>query len=1285
MLLEKLADFIMRRAKIIVVLWIVVLLVSVPFILKSNSVLQYDMSKMSSNSEMESLKGTEMLKSGEFNSDSSMSAGTIIIIEAYDSLAGTVASQVKENLQNEFFFWDVNEDLREKGGLDCEVKVKHLGRFDDKYFADKNTQMIIYVVSYPELPEGVEMKFSSNIPAVRGMVSDATEGVDGIVGTYVTGTDAISYDTSSGANKDIHRIDPISVLLVLILIGLFFRSLITAATPPVVIGMAYGVLLALVFGIGSILGIYYITTILVLVSMLGAGCDYCIFIVSRYREERIGGKDHDAALRESIIWAGESIITSGVSVIIGFGSLMLCSFSLVSTMGLVLALGIVLALLAALTFVPSLLMIVGDKIFWPAKISSDPPKSGFFKKMGEIGHRYFTHSATSAIKYAKVFVVVTILLTVPLAYIALSSQSSYDMISAMPPGEAKDGVAIISDNLGGGLLMPTMITMKVDAFVDVNINSEVKSGDRIPSGTDLTFEATPYTGYKVSGWYRDGVFHDMETNIYEALDVAADTEITVVFVKQTYNVHFMTNDATLGTVTAKANGQSIESGAVVDFGTELDFNAAPADGCRVDYWTISRNGTPTDEYIHDTELTIGQASYDYVITAHFGATPTVTHIVTYENPMNGSIMARADEDLIDSGANVLERSHMVFSAIPDQGYKVKKWTVNGADAGTSSTLTIDSLSEDSIVAVEFEAKNTNTYNVIFSSNDPTLGTVTATADGVEIASGTAVREGSTVVFTAAPKGDNVVYGWTYTMEIPVYGPHSVTSYVNKTQHTITSINSDEEVQVIFDAPGSETVMVNYADPAGGHGTLTSSQGSTSLPTGAVVQKGSDVFFTATVEDGYHIRNWSVQHGTDPATTVETRANTISLYDLSKDVTVTYVTEADSFVTLTFGTNDDTLGSVKAICDEIYEPYVERANAPEIYSKLNEFAASLMDMTTDGKKNVALAIGPTNGDFLFDGQHEWVMDTVSGVLPEDWQAYAGNGIAYDALVYVWKNVLTYELKQEINYYLTYKLGFISKPFTEDDGHEYQYVKFMVATKDEPMSALSVETIKQMYDCKDDFIDANDAEDGGFAYEGYLSGAAVSNYETSVLVNKDFKFIIVIVVVLLVLLLFIVMRSYLTPIRAVGTILMSVLWTLGLTYIIFDMWLNTPVVWVVPIVLFVVCLGLGMDYDILLTTRIRENVSKGMTNDEAIIAAVQKSGVIITLCGLIMAGAFGTMMVSTSPMLREFGFALGFAIAVDALVIRTYVVPAIMHLLGDWNWKGPDYGAIKAKLFKKRTEE
>lgn len=86
---------------------------------------------------------------------------------------------------------------------------------------------------------------------------------------------------------------------------------------------------------------------------------------------------------------------------------------------------------------------------------------------------------------------------------------------------------------------------------------------------------------------------------------------------------------------------------------------------------------------------------------------------------------------------------------------------------------------------------------------------------------------------------------------------------------------------------------------------------------------------------------------------------------------------------------------------------------------------------------------------------------------------------------------------------------------------------------------------------------------------------------------------------------------------------------------------------------------------------------MSNDEAIVEAVIDSGPVITICGLIMGGAFGTLMMSGMVMLQEFGFALCFAILVDALIVRTYIVPAVMHLMGDWCWKGPKFLDRKEK--------
>jgi RND superfamily putative drug exporter len=144
----------------------------------------------------------------------------------------------------------------------------------------------------------------------------------------------------------------------------------------------------------------------------------------------------------------------------------------------------------------------------------------------------------------------------------------------------------------------------------------------------------------------------------------------------------------------------------------------------------------------------------------------------------------------------------------------------------------------------------------------------------------------------------------------------------------------------------------------------------------------------------------------------------------------------------------------------------------------------------------------------------------------------------------------------------------------------------------------------------------------------------------------------------------------------TILLSISWTLALALMIFLWWAGIPVLWILPLLLFVILMGLGMDYDIFLMTRVKEEVMSGKSDEEAIAHAVEYTGSIITICGVIMAGAFGTMMLSSMGLLQEFGFGLCFAILIDATIVRIYLVPAIMVLLKKWNWWAP-FGLQKVK--------
>lgn len=259
--------------------------------------------------------------------------------------------------------------------------------------------------------------------------------------------------------------------------------------------------------------------------------------------------------------------------------------------------------------------------------------------------------------------------------------------------------------------------------------------------------------------------------------------------------------------------------------------------------------------------------------------------------------------------------------------------------------------------------------------------------------------------------------------------------------------------------------------------------------------------------------------------------------------------------------------------------------------------------------------------------------------------------------------------------------VSTGILSDDA---SYVNVMVITTDRPMSA---DTMTFLGELRSDLHGYYDETYSAVWSDSYVAGTSASIDDISVNVEGQFDMIKIIVAVLLIVLLFFILGSYLTPIRSIITILLSVFLTVALTHIVFEDLLDTPVLFLIPIVLFVVLLGLGMDYEIFMTTKIRENKIRGMSNDDAICAAIREAGPVISLCALLMGGTFLTLLLAQSSLLKEFGFALGAGILIDGLLMVGYVSPALMHLMGDWSWKGPGFLTRKHGLLpngKSRAE-
>ena len=854
----------MKHSKAIIAIWVVIFILCVPFMLRADSVLEYELTKMTG-SDSESAQGNAYMDQ-YFTNKVDMDE---VLVVKYDTAVpeqatavNTLATSIGNLLKTRY---GTNADSSAK------VTLTNVGSYTNTGEGADTIGVMIFSIKTTD--DGI--KFADETGHVRDTVAQAKSETGVNLTTYVSGNAALTYDTMTAANNDVNLIHILSIVLIFTLLALFFGAIVTAIVPPLGFGAAYAVAMVVLFHFAYTTSVFYLTSTLMVVTMLGAGCDYGLFIITRYREELKKGAQHHEALLTSVEWAGESVFTSGMSVIIGFACLTICDFSMVRNMGLMLAVGIVFALIAALTFVPALVNLLGEKTFWPHTIAkyktaeegSHPTAYG---KVSHVFHRYFQWVARVTRKHALPIVVVAVVISVPSLYAYATFNSSYDMISVEPNGEAKDGLYAIMDETYGGTLMPTYVVVEFP-------------------GT-----ATTATG-----------------------------------------------------------------------------------------------------------------------TADLGVGKPVPYVVWNENALNTTTYT-----------------------------------------GYIPTLML--ISED------------------LKSND-----LVATASGLNSWQTLFFKAVYTQVKTLHPEWDDTTVATATATQIATWA----------------------------------------ADPTGNAAQIAA-------------------------------------------------VNT-------------------ALVTL-------------------------------MPSAVHDYVQTLVGAATAMGKSMPMSeLDPVN--------HLTLSNFVDGIL----------------------NVGT---------------GLLS-----DDG---KAASIMIVTKEKPMSDNTMSFqgwVKDKFHGKDGY----DTVYSAAISESKVCGTNAAMYDISKTVTSQFDYIKVIVVVLLLILLFLILGSYVTPVRAILCILMSVVWTLALTFVVFQEILSLPVVWILPIVLFVVLLGLGLDYEIFITTRVRENRVRGMSNDDAIDAAITSASGTISLCALIMGGTFCTLLVGSSSMIQEFGFALGIGIFIDGLFMVSYVGPALMHLLGEWSWKGPAF--------------
>ncbi len=170
----------------------------------------------------------------------------------------------------------------------------------------------------------------------------------------------------------------------------------------------------------------------------------------------------------------------------------------------------------------------------------------------------------------------------------------------------------------------------------------------------------------------------------------------------------------------------------------------------------------------------------------------------------------------------------------------------------------------------------------------------------------------------------------------------------------------------------------------------------------------------------------------------------------------------------------------------------------------------------------------------------------------------------------------------------------------------------------------------------------------------------------------------VVISVYLVLVMLLRKPAICLYLIVSVVFSYLVTLGVTFAVF--WMRDPanfagLDWKVPIFLFTILIAMGEDYNILLMARVEEE-QRTKPPVDGVIAALIKTGSIISSCGVIMAGTFSSLMAGTLLGMIELGFALAFGVLLDTFVVRPLLVPAYLIMLhsGRFGKLGPWLGAI-----------
>jgi RND superfamily putative drug exporter len=183
---------------------------------------------------------------------------------------------------------------------------------------------------------------------------------------------------------------------------------------------------------------------------------------------------------------------------------------------------------------------------------------------------------------------------------------------------------------------------------------------------------------------------------------------------------------------------------------------------------------------------------------------------------------------------------------------------------------------------------------------------------------------------------------------------------------------------------------------------------------------------------------------------------------------------------------------------------------------------------------------------------------------------------------------------------------------------------------------------------------------------VGGTTAVERDLRVASNRDTRLIVPITLLVVFLILVLLLRSLLAPALLIGTVILSFAASLGVGVVVFDVVFgfpgNDPSL---PLFVFVFLVALGIDYNIFLMARVREETLKAGTR-RGMLRGLAVTGGVITSAGIVLAGTFAVLAVLPLVFLTELGFVIAFGVLLDTFLVRSVLVPALVFDIGPKVW-------------------